>query len=370
MVVEYPPEPVLSEAACQLLHDGISSGMVIPDRLSTLLEFFFNKVLCGLVDVGEIGELIARMIFSLSYDDAKLSDLHKNSGPFPHLRLFSLPIYIETFLESLIEENYAVSYENVFLKDPRKVPAQFKKALVSFTTWIRLGPFSAQRTLSQEWLAELYHKRTAVMFHYNQAGTDFLIPLRLADGTYSFLLVQVKNRFAVSPGALFKYSGDKLTPLNCFNFAWNGPYLAIYVEVGAETSKLENLNPDLVTEHVERYPGHILLLGFQSMKISAKDPLNSVFRFACRRQVEFRDESNRKEILSKMIPLKYKWYPAIAFCRCKTGCQDFRCGCRKREVGCSTMCKCDAGGCQNPVIPAKRKAVEESVDVDVSDEGL
>lgn len=86
MVVEYVPEPVLAEAACQLLHGKrIGEGKsytwdygFFPEIISDYLLEFARKCLTGIVDVGGLGELLSRIVLSLSYDLLIYQALRRN----------------------------------------------------------------------------------------------------------------------------------------------------------------------------------------------------------------------------------------------------------------------------------------------------
>jgi len=353
MVVRYPAEPVLAEAACSCLHGtNTHSGDMDFPRIAKLLSIFIARCLRGLVNVGEVGELLARVILSLSFDATKLSHFYNGIGPLSSHGIFSVPISVKDFLNSFISPTYASAYLKAFGKDPRSAPSEdFLRGEVCFTNWTRLSTFKPKLAfVKMNWIGACFAKRTAVMFQFNQTGTDLLIPVRLATGAYTFILIQVKNRSEVADP--FKYAGGWLSPSHCFQETpWHEEYLSFYMEVGPENSSeaLAALSGEAIIEHERAFPHHILLLGFDSMKIGASACLESILKLACRRQIEYMDESKRGDILAKMEPIAFEF--SASSCTCiKAQCVDNRCGCRKRSNKCGLMCICSDGTCNNAEI--------------------
>ena len=209
-----------------------------------------------------------------------------------------------------------------------------------------MGSFNAQKAFAtDEWLKECYQKRCAVMFTCNQKGVDLLIPVKVGDA-FTFILVQVKNRLTMPTMDRFESAGIGLCPNECFNITWTKDYLALYMEVGSynqshDLSILTDKNVALFKAHLKTYRNHLMLLGFDSMKISADEELLPVFKFFCRRHVENLNESARGRILSKMVPLVHGFSEKC--CACTKGCTG-RCGCLADGVACKEWCKCQLKG--------------------------
>lgn len=83
MYVRYPAEPALMEAACYCLHSDpelIHEPEYKPGRIAHLINFFSRNWVSGLIDVGDLGRVLARMILALTYDRVKLDDQGKSKS--------------------------------------------------------------------------------------------------------------------------------------------------------------------------------------------------------------------------------------------------------------------------------------------------
>lgn len=80
-MVNYIPEPLIAEAACQSLHcNPLGTGhyqewsfSLNPDALCKYLTIFIEEYISGRVDVGDLEKFMARIILSLSYDTVVLT---------------------------------------------------------------------------------------------------------------------------------------------------------------------------------------------------------------------------------------------------------------------------------------------------------
>lgn len=347
MVVMYPPEPVLAEAACRSLH--YSQHTSLEDKIS----LFLTQIICGVVSAGEIGEMICRMILALTYDSVMLSRFEMaGSG------IYSAPTTVAEFLEELIAPSYTEDFKAIFSTTDNK-PAELCKTGVfsgeylsgeiSFTSWTFLRAFNPKEAfVNDTFLESLYKKRVAVVFQVNQAGTDFMIPVKLADGTFTFILVQVKNRDTLTNAERFEAAGPKLTPKSCFDIDLPNEYLALYVEIGPEHYKetFRDFGNDLMRKFQAEHPRHLILFGFDSMSVSSQDPLKTIFKLFCRREVDRVNEAERSVVLRKMVPFTFDHVKRS--CRCQSGCSSSRCGCIKRKEKCISLCYCEVlKNCKN-----------------------
>lgn len=321
MAVVYPAEPILGEAACHCIH-GTTLDSYPPDsKLNTLLSEFIGTCINGLVSAGEVGEVIARCILSFSYDFAQLSSfklkkkLIRNDESFAdkieNKLLFSKPLPITDFLDSLVSAEYAKKYKDLFNTELYALPNEFLHGTVSFTSWEYLDTIEGEN-LDQTFLRSCYEKRVAVAFPWNQKGADFLIPVRLLNG-YSFLLVQVKNRSRLGRRR-FLYGGNNVTPKHCFGdgkgFRWNWPYMSIYMEIGNKNIfEMKEFKrgalPRSPKDFSQKYPNHMLLVGFGSFAALLQGGLTSTFKTFHKRHVQYFNNDERIDLLKRMHPLSF-----------------------------------------------------------------
>lgn len=364
MVVRYPAEPILGEAACHALHNmpvsqhqprlpGKAFGDT--DHVKKVFEEFIDQCIHGLVSAGEIGEIIGRCILSLTYDNVKLASFGKRDGHtdavFGSLDLFSRPISVSDFMTELISPEYV----ELFKKHDYDftLPPGIEDGVISFTSWIALSSLESF-ALDDSFLAHCFDRRIGIMFPCNQKGADLMITVRLSDGSYTFILIQIKCRQNVLPAAKFIYAGECLKPQNCFSrcisgvqrlFPWDKPYLALYMEIGPETmaEALDVIDFNEMCAFRNAFPGHHMLLGFESTRISSKAPMLDTFKLFCRRHVENMMVAERPDTLPFMdfISFYFEYMSEPKRCGCAVeGCKSNKCGCRKSGSPCSYLCDC------------------------------
>jgi len=372
MVVHYPSEPVLSEAACRLIYqlnkEGSKFGMDSPAMLSQVLANFSSSWASGIIHAGDAGELLARILLSVAYDSAHFDDVNRNE------KFFSDPVTVRSFLAHLISIEYQNKFKEefgskLFICDPKLI-----SGTVAFTTFVKMAVFPGDG-MSQSLLKRAFQLRTALMLRSNQPGVDVVIPVFLNDRDgYSYILVQVNNRDNMPLTERLIAAGYHLTPDNCFNghhglssADLSSCYLALYMELGFEdimwySSTLRAKKPtgdlpagvgasmtsgDLRSFHAE-FPNHGMLLGNAYPFLSG--PFEAVCRLIFRRQTDNVEMGKRSKVLSVMDPICYMY--ATNKCSCKKGCGG-ACGCPKSFTACSSRCGC-SGACIRS-LPALQK---------------
>ena len=120
----YPSEPLLSFAAAKLLHEN-------PNVLPSALRCLQGKILGGLIDMGQKGELTSRLLLLLAKD----SCVRSKSNPEEELGVdWSVelrdcqPVPVVDYLESLFGKS-------VLTDDARK---QFEHWHVNFSHWVSM----------------------------------------------------------------------------------------------------------------------------------------------------------------------------------------------------------------------------------------
>lgn len=180
MFVHYVSEPILAEAAFQLLYStaqpesskntnlGISAELAFPGvHLKTILHNFEASIVTGLVDVGNIGELVCRMM--LSFVSAKIHiDTAKKLEGFV---LFSEPIDVSSFLDLLICRNYQEYYLSryqvaCYNKNHESVALLRKYGKIAFTSFETLYSISSI-CFSQNYLKDAFEHRIAFVDREN-----------------------------------------------------------------------------------------------------------------------------------------------------------------------------------------------------------
>jgi hypothetical protein len=157
LIIAYPSEPLLSEVALEFMSDSM---------LPKILGLFSTSLKKGLVEPGPRGELVARIILAvvahkLSIDGSEntvqkfLTELYRND---------SLPENLNNFARNFIEGTVAFTHFNVVNYVPDK-----------------------------DDLEKFYMRRCAFVMKRNHPGADICVPVRLTDGKYSIIIIQIKN---------------------------------------------------------------------------------------------------------------------------------------------------------------------------------
>ncbi|KAN0067421.1 hypothetical protein V8E54_014511, partial [Elaphomyces granulatus] len=173
----HPSEPILAYVAAEQMRKK-------PNLSLQILQKFHSHCALGTIDVGDIGEIVAALIFLLSFDKkhAQQSDMG--------IELYPSPVGLHSFLESLFGEKFVRTELGQYVDDNEGIRKVMTKGFVFFNHFTRLeGPVN-DSVLRQAW------GRGVALFAY--AGTayfDIVIPIAVPDGNImTYLIVQVKNR--------------------------------------------------------------------------------------------------------------------------------------------------------------------------------
>eukprot|EP00026_Physarum_polycephalum_P002280 Phypoly_transcript_02286.p1 GENE.Phypoly_transcript_02286~~Phypoly_transcript_02286.p1 ORF type:complete len:530 (+),score=35.03 Phypoly_transcript_02286:893-2482(+) len=162
--VYYPSEPILAEAAGKFM----AEPEICAYCLRTLNQLISTHIV---EDVGEMGELVACIILLQCFDACALRN--ERSAVFSRSR-----VTVHDFLRCLSGKNLLVG----------RVFDDLVAGELAFTHFVRIREFPTQEQL--KWAFE---RRVAFqLWHYAEA-VDIIIPIRLLDGTFSVIVVQVKN---------------------------------------------------------------------------------------------------------------------------------------------------------------------------------
>ncbi|KAG9284255.1 hypothetical protein G9A89_002065 [Geosiphon pyriformis] len=156
LLIRYPSEPLLAEAALSAITDN--------ETLICVLQRFNEILKKGFVDARPREEVVARIILILAVRSIQKTKQWK-----------SIAITVQRLMELL---------------DPAAVDnlQHFEDATVAFTHFIPITYFPETC-----YLKEYYQRRCAVILKGNNPGGDIMIPVKLPEDRYSYILVQVEN---------------------------------------------------------------------------------------------------------------------------------------------------------------------------------
>ncbi|KAH8109132.1 hypothetical protein DFH11DRAFT_1731386 [Phellopilus nigrolimitatus] len=240
----YPSEPILAEAAARQMRILRSRGG--SDSPSQLLKNFLET---GVIDKGERGELVARLIFTLAYDDAAEAyerdtseNLNKPVDESSKYPFYSKGVPLEYFIKALFGDNHA---ERILESHPDNVAdgktfrEVFDDAWVRFTHFQRAGDSSVVST-EAAWAAAA--RAMAFQCSSGQAVIDMVIPVilrregKLGEDIMTAILVQDKDRFKAGTRASVEIDAEtiKFFPEQSSEGPKEDkrPYITIVMELG------------------------------------------------------------------------------------------------------------------------------------------
>ncbi|CAG8675230.1 13584_t:CDS:2, partial [Ambispora leptoticha] len=202
-LITYPSEPVLAEAALEVLSEnGVELGV--------LTELDAVNKSSGILDAGSQGELVVRLLFLSAWRRLICSERNRENNKSDVLK----------FLEELFE-----------LKLPKEKFSYLKDFEVGFTHFIGLTEKPDISTLKSIW-----DRRGAMHFKNNQEGSDLGLVIRHKADKERFGVLVAKN-LAVKQNQMEEtfVAGCQLEPRitfseDCTNIIKDN-YLAIYVHI-------------------------------------------------------------------------------------------------------------------------------------------
>lgn len=241
----YPSEPILAEAASQLLWTMRKKDMVLP----TLKANFSNSIL----DRGELGELVGRELLTHAYQSAV-----KRNG---NTTRFSEGCLVTDFIEELFAETHANTVlkscpDNVLKSSDAYSPFEtvFKGAKMRFTHFIKMGD-STGVTTDALWAA--YIRCAAIICQNNQKVIDTILPVLFFDTVIckhvmTGILIQFKRRKTAGPpvqydideDAVHFFGKEEICTHSTPSPAHVRPYIALVMELGVQAQGANKHNPD------------------------------------------------------------------------------------------------------------------------------
>jgi hypothetical protein len=212
LLCAYPSDPILSAGALKGIVD-----VSWENCLDTLLDLFSR----GVVEAGERGELVNRILFLEAYMRATENG-HENIT-------YLEKVTMSSFLDALCGKIHQL--DETFEK------MGVKKAEIGFNHWISLQATNqdhvkegGRKFLSEELVIEAYHRHAAFKMSSGFPAIDHIIPFKNSN-SYGILSIQNKNRKISS---FNQTEALVLTnPKSAFgNNTFNGKILGIYIDLG------------------------------------------------------------------------------------------------------------------------------------------
>ena len=174
LLVSYPSEPVVAEAAAQLLATANWLGWVVA------IANLHQALQVGEMDAGKNGELVARLLLLLAFDRSRV----RAGADF-----FTGTVSLEAFLVTLFGPDKA----ELFFAPAGDSTPLYRAAALSFTHFVAVTYTPA----TEAELKAAWFRGVAFVAKPGQKGYDALLPLRIASPGGSFvyapLVVQIKN---------------------------------------------------------------------------------------------------------------------------------------------------------------------------------
>ena len=171
----YSPEPILAEAAASQLGSWRKSE---PDSPEPALTILGNTLQSGLLDRGQVGELVARLLLTLARDRAIERATEEDVAC-----LYSRPVPVNTFIEELLPADAA---QRVLNSVPDNIVAQangsstfkevFEDAVLNFTHFAKWYDDTA---LTDNTAAGCFVRELGVICRGNALAVDVFLPILL-----------------------------------------------------------------------------------------------------------------------------------------------------------------------------------------------
>jgi hypothetical protein len=184
-----PSEPIVAEAAAQVLQD------------QNLIRLLFNNVRHGLIEKGQRGELVARLLLTLAHDAAvRKMDIKRRSNQGQIGRLFTTPIPLLAFLSALFAEQHMDSILNSRPDNQPSGPTfkqSFEDAYVMFT---HFGKAADDWCISDTFAFMALCRNMAISCRERMKFADLCIPIHfglettLSRNSTSAIFVSIKDK--------------------------------------------------------------------------------------------------------------------------------------------------------------------------------
>ncbi|RIA93600.1 hypothetical protein C1645_735376 [Glomus cerebriforme] len=255
ILVCYPSEPLVTEAAYELLDNNI-------------LQLIAQSFSQGIVNLGKQDEIVGELILILTHQK-----LYKKLIKTKQSAFFTGEIRLVTFLDNLLKNNFTLN-ENCTEHN------SLKNGSISFTRFVTIRTIPTLNDIKKGYISCV-----AFNLKQNQQGANFLIPVKLNKNIYTVWIIQIKNH------NLDKYNSDimvdsisKLKPRYVFSktdLAELNPYLSMYWQLGAHQTSIETVEWKISskTQHSKekKLPlTHYTISSLKSFKVAYGDTLKNL----------------------------------------------------------------------------------------------
>jgi hypothetical protein len=240
MLSGYPSEPLLAEAAARRMAKirahatrlGSAAGVVIPDLVLTHIE-------SGLVDKGERGELVARLLLMLAQDKTVEAQHEKarQSRQAHEDVLYSTEVPVNEFMQTLFPH----AWDEIGSSQPDNCPngekfeEAFIDAVVRFTHFGRVGDDYAA---SSAGACAAFIRCMAIQCRPGQFVIDMILPVLLSrsadvdERAMSGILISIRDRIAASTKARAQIDESEIPFFPKTEEADSRPYIVLVLDFG------------------------------------------------------------------------------------------------------------------------------------------
>ncbi|KAI0661495.1 hypothetical protein C8Q70DRAFT_1104312 [Cubamyces menziesii] len=273
-----PSEPILAHAAAKLMNEF---GL---DIVRSLTEGFKH----GLLDKGQRGELVARLLLIFAHDKAQ-APRRSLSDPAAATN-WSQKVPVLTFLQALFAAGHHESIRNCFPANARHVDQPvtldeaFDGAYVRFSHFVRLG---RKDTVDTHAGAAALARGMAFQGYHSQPSWDVAIPVLMKDTTIdpshvAFILIRVKARAATKQSLFVEPSEGMRAGHPCIVIEM---HLGIRDNDDAEGNTMYTKRPSTGVK-VSTRPAALELEGLRSARTDApEDPRYEIKAYGCSSEI-------------------------------------------------------------------------------------
>ncbi|KAI6037804.1 hypothetical protein EDC04DRAFT_2700044 [Pisolithus marmoratus] len=231
----YPSEPFLAEAASRQMYRYLQ----FPGRtVANLLRENFDN---GLIDLGQKGEVVMRLLLRMAYMDAIITeqaDEIDRTGEPNFSKGCSFLVFLQALFARQFHEEILRSEPNNGVTSTCTLEDAFEHAVVRFTHFVKAVDESIMNTRS---MVSSFMRGAAFICHNRQKAINIIIPILLDKGyaleesSMSALFIQVKRRR--KRGSLTAYVIDEKKHGFFPNMTSSGeqvarPYVTLVAELG------------------------------------------------------------------------------------------------------------------------------------------
>ncbi|KAI6107521.1 hypothetical protein EDD16DRAFT_1898820 [Pisolithus croceorrhizus] len=242
----YPSEPFVSCAAASILHRQ--------NNLDTYLEALEDKILSGMVDVGQSGELASRLLWLLAKDlYVRRNPSHRFAIPAVDGQEWNSEL-ADCRMISVVDYFCFIFGEDFWDRAGWEAKEAFKDAFVNFSHWVSMdqdisGPKNGDNWLgADEWTLRHWHRTSAVQCCHAQPLVDKMIPIYFKETIRSCQKHPREDRSRVSQIFISDKARSSANKKDLKNITRHHesidchsslPWVAVLVDLGLQKSAVE-----------------------------------------------------------------------------------------------------------------------------------